>query len=688
MRVVLDVENTVTKSGGKLHLDPFTPTNSLVMIGIQVEEEEPRHYTFDHSEYDCNYEYRKKDCEEVQEILDQATLLIGHNINHDLLWIWETGFKYDGPVWDTMLAEYVLQRGDKQPLSLEACAERRDLDVKKQDTLKQYLKQGVPVNEIPYELLKEYLYADLGATWGLFYDQSADLRDDNSRVLYPIVSLTMETCVVLAKIFRNGFTVDSDALEEVRTQFQNEKQQIENELQIQVRELMGDTPINLNSPEQLSWIIYSRKPINKTDWANGADPYMKQEDFKRFINESSTPVRRTKASKCKDCRGNGSFFKKKKDGSDYKNATKCATCNGRGYTLTELPKLAGLKFTVPNPKWHSANGFSTSKDKLEYLSRVSSNRGMEEATSFLSKIIRLSALDTYLSSFVDGISIFTKPDSRLHVRLTQHMTSTGRFSGRDPNMQNMPRGGTFPVKRVFISRFAGGKIMEADFAQLEFRVAAYLSQDEIAIKEVTEGFDVHSYTAKVISEAGQTISRQEAKAHTFAPLYGATGYGRTPAEAAYYEQFTDKYKGIARWHRELAKEVLTFKRITTPSGRQFSFKDVKRRQDGTVTNFTAIKNYPVQSFATADIVPTVLIELDKRLDSMQSLLVNSVHDSVVIDVHPDEEHQIISLIDGINTNLKSLIDDKFGINFNVPLLLEAKIGVNWLDQQEVSTHDN
>jgi DNA polymerase I-like protein with 3'-5' exonuclease and polymerase domains len=66
------------------------------------------------------------------------------------------------------------------------------------------------------------------------------------------------------------------------------------------------------------------------------------------------------------------------------------------------------------------------------------------------------------------------------------------------------------------------------------------------------------------------------------------------------------------------------------------------------------------------------------------MLVNSVHDSVVIDVHPEEETQVVSLIDDINRELKSLIDTKFKINFNVPLLLEAKIGVNWLDQQEVS----
>jgi DNA polymerase I-like protein with 3'-5' exonuclease and polymerase domains len=308
---------------------------------------------------------------------------------------------------------------------------------------------------------------------------------------------------------------------------------------------------------------------------------------------------------------------------------------------------------------------------------------MTEAAEFLSKLRRLSAVDTYLSSFVNGIQTYLKPDGLLHVRLTQHITSTGRFSGRDPNMQNMPRGGTFPVKKVFVSRWEGGKMMEADFAQLEFRVAGFLSQDETVIDEVTNGFDVHSYTAKIITEAGQPTSRQNAKMHTFAPLYGATGFGRTPAEAAYYNQFTDKYQGIKRWHKALATEALTHKRITTPSGRQFAFPDVRRKRDGTVTHFTAIKNYPVQSFATADIVPACLLAIEEALGPMQSMLVNSVHDSVVIDIHPTEVEQVIQVIRDVNTNLNDIVSGTFGIDLNVPLLLEAKVGDNWLEQEEV-----
>ena len=309
---------------------------------------------------------------------------------------------------------------------------------------------------------------------------------------------------------------------------------------------------------------------------------------------------------------------------------------------------------------------------------------MDDAVDFLYKVRRLSAVDTYLSSFVEGIRNYTKPDGKLHVSLLQHRTSTGRFSGANPNMQNMPRGGTFPVKKVFVSRFDGGKVMEADFAQLEFRAAAFLSQDEVAIEEVSTGFDVHAYTAKVITDAGQPTSRQDAKAHTFAPLYGATGYGRTKAEAAYYEHFNSKYKGVAAWHTRLAKEAIETQKITTPSGREFSFPNVVRKASGRVSHFTQIKNYPVQSFATADIVPVALLHIEYLLKDMKSCIVNSVHDSIVIDVHPDEEAQVISVIQDTNDRLLELITIRWGVEFNVPLLLEAKIGPNWLDVKDIA----
>ena len=672
MKLTLDVENTTTKRDGKLHLDPFEPTNKLIMVGCL--EDNGQQHLFNMDVPDGIY---------LQKVLDRATVLIGHNIAYDLMWLWECGYKYDGAVFDTMLAEYIIQRGIKQPLSLEAFAERYELETQKKDTLKHYFAQGVGVDGIPRDELKEYLSADLKATQQLSDKLYRKLNTEEYARLMESVILTNKVSVCLAKIYKNGFSVDKNKLTEVKQEFEQEKNQIEGRLKEQVVQLMGDTPINLSSPEQMSWVIYSRKPKDKVMWANSFTPYMSEKDYKQTIKENSDVVYKTTAIQCDTCDGVGKIRKVRKNGIPYANPNNCSDCNSNGYKFKPTNSIAGLKFTPPNAKWISANGFTVNKTNLVILQNIAKKNNLTNAVQFLEDLQRLSALETYLSSFVDGINTYTKPDGKLHVRLLQHRTATGRFSGADPNMQNMPRGGTFPVKKVFVSRWEGGKILEADFAQLEFRTAAYLSQDKIAMKEIEDGFDVHSYTARVISDAGQKTTRQEAKAHTFAPLYGATGFGRTNAEAQYYKMFTKKYKEIALWHSKLAQEAISTGKITTPSGRQFSFPDVERNVYGKVSHFTQIKNYPVQSFATADVVPVVLLEIEKRLQDAQSCIVNTVHDSIVIDVHPDEENLVVYTLKSINSSLRDIINAQFGINFNVPLQLDMKIGNNWLDTKDV-----
>ena len=113
----------------------------------------------------------------------------------------------------------------------------------------------------------------------------------------------------------------------------------------------------------------------------------------------------------------------------------------------------------------------------------------------------------------------------------------------------------------------GGKILEADFAQLSLELA-YLSQDKVAINEIKTGFDVHAYTLKLLSASGR-VRLARAKAHTFAPLYGATGFGRTKAEAntTKTSQKVQRHRiGIQNWLKALEKRS-----ITTPSGESLVF---------------------------------------------------------------------------------------------------------------------
>jgi len=682
MRLVLDVENTVTKRDDKVHLDPFEPSNILVQVGI-CNADKPNQlkiFNLDHNE--CKDETGSRR-EQIQKCLDSTKLLIMHNAQHDLMWLWECGFKYDGDIYDTMLGEYLLDRGQRNPLSLQACAERRQLEVQKDDTLKRYFKEGKNTNEIPLAELCHYLEHDLLTTCELFHACEKDFAMPEAASLSTIKRVTFQTCKTLTKIYSAGFKVDLQELERVAKEFENEKAEIETRLQKKVREVMGDTPINLRSPEQKSQVLFSRRVHDKKEWSDLFEFTQTQQEFKDAVAANSSPIYRTTAYTCPSCDGQGKVYRLKKDGTKFTRPNKCKDCDALGYKLKDSQQIAGLRFTAPSKKWVSANGFNTGKEELDVLSATARNNRMDEALSFLSDLKRHNAISSYLSSFVNGIRTYTKADGFLHVGLTQHITATGRFSGRNPNMQNMPRGGTFPVKKVFVSRFNNGLIMEADFAQLEFRTAAFLAQDETAMREIATGFDVHAYTAKVITDAGQPTSRQAAKEHTFAPLFGASGYGRSKAEATYYTHFNEKYKGIANWHKNLADEALRFLKITNISGRQYAFPDVTRRHSGVPTHFTMIKNYPVQGFATGDVVPVVLNEMHERLRHMKSCLVNTVHDSMVVDVHPDEKDLVLSMVWTLNQDLNKIIEETYGIEMNVPMLLEAKIGNNWLDTVDI-----
>ena len=693
MRFVLDVENTTKKRNGKLILDPWEEGNFLVNVGVRDVDDGTEALTFDlhHKEYVDQSGMEEK---RVQRILDHTTLLIMHNAQHDLAWLWECGFKYSGPIWDTMLAESILLRGNnleitpngvakKISMSLGNTAIRRNLTFQKDDTLKKYFKKGYNTDEIPLSELTFYLEADCNTTAELFHAQVVDFAKPESESLIKVRDITFDVCKLLTRMKSDGMKVDRKALDAVRKEYEDERGAIQSRLQMQVRDVMGDTPVNLNSPEQMSQVIFSRKPHSKDDWPNLFDNCKKLSDLKEIVNANSNLLYRTEAFTCPTCEGSAETYKVKKDGSKYAKANKCKDCDARGYQLKKQNKMAGFGFFPPSPSWVSASGFSTGKDILDTLRATAMDNKMDVAVKFLEDLKRLNAVSTYLSSFVEGIDTFTKQNDVLHVSLTQHITSTGRFSGREPNMQNMPRGTTFPVKRVFISRWEGGKIMEADFAQLEFRAAAFLSQDEVAMQEINTGFDVHAYTAQVISDAGQPTTRQAAKEHTFAPLFGASGYGRTKAEATYYTHFIAKYEGISDWHKKLGNDAIRFQKITNVSGRQYAFPGTTRRANGTPTNFTRIKNYPVQGFATGDVVPVVLLEIDNRLKGLQSCLVNSVHDSAVIDIHPDEQKEVLNVIDDVNVNLNAIIDKYYSVKMNVPLLLEAKIGPNWLDTKDV-----
>ena len=685
MITTVDVETSWQKNeNGGYDPSPFHQDNILVSVGLNSYWGDEYYFT-NHSERIDEGCFHK-----IQETLDKTTLLVGHNIKFDLMWLLEAGFKYSGRVYDTMLGEYILNKGIRKSLTLEMSCRRRKIG-SKDSAIKEWMDRGVSFENIPADVVEEYGKIDVQITRRLFDSQMADFKLEKNKHLLMTAKMMNEFLVVLSDMERNGININIEDLNSVEREFRAEFAYLKQKIDKIVYKQMGDTKINLSSPEQLSWLIYSIKPKDKKEWCkifnigidkntgkNKKRPQYSRLQFRNLVTDNTIPIFKTVAQQCLHCKGKGVIKKIKKDGSPFKNYSKCPECDGEGYIYTEMAKYAGFRQRPKSVYDVSESGFRTDKITLSKIAAEAEG----EFKEFIDAVVRHNAVDTYLNTFVEGLKNFTNEKGFLHPKFMQAVTATGRLSSRDPNFQNQPRGKTFPIRKVVTSRFDGGKILEIDFAQLEFRTAVYLAQDKQGMEDIKNKIDVHQYTADIIG-----VSRQDAKAHTFKPLYG--GVTGTEDEKRYYTKFLEKYKDIKTWHDRLQSEAIRYKRIKLPTGREYSFPYAERTPWGGSTYGTQIKNYPVQGFATADIVPLACINIYKLMKDkeVKSLLVNTVHDSIVADVYPGEEDVMSDIFNQGTADVIPALKQYYKIDFNVPLDTELKIGNNWLDMKEVNHND-
>ena len=513
------------------------------------------------------------------------------------------------------------------------------------------------------------------------------MRETN---LIPTLRMSCELVDVLCDIERAGIKIDTDALQKLKHDFEKEQIELQFKLRSMAQKAMGDTPINFDSPDDRSMLLYSRKVNDKNVWKilfnlgseiRGATrkqkmrTRMRYNEFTRAVSDNTTVIRKTVGSQCIKCDGKGRIPFIKKDGSPGKNMRICKSCNGTGMTYVNTGHTAGFKVVPRNVKDIAAGGFKTDRETLEQLRETVDG----EAREFIEAYIRYSALRTYLSNFIEGILVNLDRHGFIHPEFMQCVTATGRLSSRSPNFQNMPRGSTFVIRKVVTSRWEGGSILEGDYGQLEFRVAGFLSKDPQIYEDVNNKVDVHSYTADIIG-----CNRQDAKAHTFKPLYGGTT--GTDAQQRYYQAFRNKYEMVTAWQEENQREAVAHKKISLPSGREYHFPNAKWTQWGSCTDRTAICNYPVQGFATADLLPCALIKLKSNLDKskLNSVICNTVHDSIVMDVYPGEEEQIINMMKDAMLSIPQEVKRRYGIDYDMPIEIELKLGKNWLDTELIN----
>ena len=157
--LTLDVETTHKEkyNGGTTALPYFN--NRLVSVGYKYMDSFTNYLCFYHSTQKADH----KGNEILQDALDNADVLIGHTIKFDITWLRECGFDYNGHVYDTMVAEYILASARRWPLALKAVAEKYGTE-KKKDLVDDYIKRGITFYDIPWDIIEEYGKADVEAT--------------------------------------------------------------------------------------------------------------------------------------------------------------------------------------------------------------------------------------------------------------------------------------------------------------------------------------------------------------------------------------------------------------------------------------------------------------------------------------------------------------------------------------------
>lgn len=641
--------------------------------------------------------------EPLQEALDWAELVVAHNAKFDLGWLLEAGFRLPERAWCTQIGEYVLARARRWPLSLEESAKRRGVALKQGELIHDYFHdQRLDFSEIPWEIVSEYADADVLSCAELYLEQMRLYGEPEHRGLWPTANMMQDMLWFCLEIERNGVAIDRAALEVVRQEYEHERETLHRDLQAMAEDVLGDTPFNLNSNENLSTILYSRivtdKPLHRDVFniyieENGKRarlPRMSQRKFQENVRRTTRVARKTQALHCHTCQGRGTIRKIKKNGEPYKKDNTCPQCGGRGFLLVETGKTAGYKLVPAGPADTAVHGFAVDKDAVKSLMRQAEEKGYHDALVFLTKLQRYNQVRKYLDSFVYSIQARTRPNGILHPTFNQTVARTGRLSSTEPNFQNQPKKG-FPVRRAVVSRWAdqGGTIIEADFSRLEWVTAGELSRDPKLLADIAAKKDAHKLSASIVhgipEDEVTPDQRGAAKPHTFAPLYGATGAQEPPHIRRYYEQLFVVYPDLGKWHQHLLNTAVTSRIIRIPSGREYYFEHAKRLPSGSVTQATNIKNYPVQGFATGDLVPLACIRFLRfvRKHGLKSKPILTVHDSIVVDVFPGEREQVVRGLVWAMRGVPQEVLQRYDYQMVVELDIELNEGRNWLDGQEI-----
>lgn len=341
----------------------------------------------------------------------------------------------------------------------------------------------------------------------------------------------------------------------------------------------------------------------------------------------------------------------------------------------QLGKILFEKLDLPVIK-KTKTGYSTNAEVLEAL------KGKHD---IIEKILLFRQLSKLYSTYIEGLSAVIDADGKIHSNFTQTVTTTGRLSSTEPNLQNIPikyENGR-SIRKVFIPHNSDSVILSADYSQIELRVLAHIAGDENLINAFKHSSDIHTKTASEvfgvpIDEVTKTM-RSNAKAVNFGIVYGigdfslAQDLGITKAEAKkYIDNYLESYPKVKEYMDRIILEAENKSYVTTILNRRRFIPEINSSNKVVkALGKRLAMNAPIQGSA-ADIIKLAMVNVTNELEKkgFKSKLILQVHDELILNVYKDEIDEVKSLV---KKEMES------AITLEVPLVVDVNIGDSWYE---------
>lgn len=744
---------------------PRHPDNYVVMNGWAIDE---RPYS---GTVESVYYNSKEEAEGWLKIPDDVWLVVAHNAPFELDWMLHQErdelmrfLKRGGRFFCTAYAHYLLSNQQDTYPSLDQIAPLYG-GTHKVDGIKVLWDQGVLTKDIDRDLLTEYLAGpggDIDNTRKVFYGQVKKL---NERGMWQMALTRMEGLLFCAFGMDAGLFTNRDVAFGQMNQQCAELKLLQDEFARHRLNFPADCVFKESSDFHMSAWLYggplkykARVPALNDD---GSHKYEKADFYKygktlvKISDIESNLVdaveaefefgapERYKAGKNK---GEVKVFREDTDEIKLKWGDLIYDCPGLvplNLLPDDLRKEFDREFTGKRTLSDDSPVFSTGKDALEMLSLR--QEFPADVKAVLTALLKFAKLDKDLSTYYlrekldedgnvlkqSGMLQYLNDLGYVHHNLNMTSTVTGRLSSNKPNFQNLPRGGTSDVKKMFTSRFgADGVIIEADYSALEVVTLAAFSKDVALTKALLDGIDMHCMRlAGQLNEPYEEVlkkckdqthpqfkeydeMRTAIKPKAFAYQYGATAHGIAFAtgctvadaqkfidtekalfpdvERFYDDQITPIVEASSVRHREEVDGVWRLYCTGTwqaQGGTTYEFRQFPKTEwiDGkkqSVMQYkpTQIRNYPIQGESgffvqgVCGLVVRWLIEQD--FFGGKVCIINTVHDALYFDCHKDVLDVVCENVKRIMESLPQYFNSKHGYDLNVPFPAAVEFGAS------------